>query len=79
MEVLAVPAEPAGGYHTEAAEGDGAWFPGRQARVLLAGAEIGRFGVVHPEALAAFDVPNPCAALELDVEPLLEYGAKRGK
>jgi phenylalanyl-tRNA synthetase beta chain len=30
---------------------------------------VGTFGVVHPEVLAAFDVPNPVSALELDLEP----------
>ena len=71
MEVLGVRADAAAGYTTESAEGDGAWFPGRQARVLLRGKEVGRFGVVHPEVLARFDIVNPCSALELDVQAFL--------
>jgi phenylalanyl-tRNA synthetase beta chain len=27
------------------------------------------FGVVHPDVLAAFDLPYPVSALELDLEP----------
>lgn len=71
MEVLAVPADRVTGYVTEATEGDGAWFPGRQAKILLRGREVGRFGVVHPEVLARFDITNPCSAMELDVEAFL--------
>lgn len=81
MQVMGVSADRVHGYTTEAfdaragsadgAAADGAWFPGRLARVLLRGVEVGRFGVVHPEVLAKFDVVNPCSALELDVEPFL--------
>ncbi len=31
--------------------------------------QVGVFGVVHPEVLAAFDVPNPVSALVLNLEP----------
>lgn len=79
MEVLGVPAERTQGYTTEAHEGDPAYFPGRQARVLLRGVEVGRFGVVHPEVLSNFDVVNPCSALELEVEPFLALGQGRGQ
>ena len=47
------------------------FFPGRQAAILSDGRLVGHFGVVHPEVLAKFDVPNPVAALELSVEPFL--------
>lgn len=79
MEVLGVPADREKGYTTEADESDPAWFPGRQARVLLRGKEVGRFGVVHPQVLANFDVVNPCSALELEVEPFLALGQGRGQ
>jgi phenylalanyl-tRNA synthetase beta chain len=46
------------------------FFPGRQATVAVGGQEVGVFGVVHPEVLAAFDVVNPVSALELNLEPL---------
>lgn len=31
--------------------------------------QVGVFGVVHPEVLAAFDVEHPVSALELNIEP----------
>lgn len=33
------------------------------------GAVVGAFGVVHPEALEAFEVAFPVSALELNLEP----------
>ena len=73
MEVLHVAADPATGYHTQAAPpaADGPWLPGRVADVLYRGVVIGRMGVVHPDVLANFDITHPCSALELDVEPFL--------
>lgn len=35
----------------------------------LSAPQVGVFGVVHPEALAAFDIVNPVSALELSLEP----------
>ena len=58
-----------GGYSWEAAS-DPAFFPGRHARVVFRGAPVGVFGVVHPDAAAAFGVDDRVvAALELDLEP----------
>jgi hypothetical protein len=31
--------------------------------------QVGTFGVVHPDVLAAFDVAKPVSALELNLEP----------
>lgn len=31
--------------------------------------QVGIFGIVHPEVLAAFDVEHPVSALELNIEP----------
>lgn len=45
------------------------FFPGRQASVHFGGEEVGIFGVVHPEVLAAFDIPYPVSALELTLDP----------
>ncbi|VVC94492.1 unnamed protein product [Leptidea sinapis] len=50
---------------------DGAYFPGRCAEVFLKGDVIGKIGVIHPDVLAAFDLTNPCSAVEINVEPLL--------
>ena len=58
------------------ASADASFFPGRRADVLLNGVVIGVFGVLHPEVLAAFGIPNPCAALELNVQALLPLHVK---
>jgi len=73
MEALDVRADPDVGYHTRAAPDDGAgpWLSGRIADVTYRRCLVGRMGVVHPDVLAAFDVPGPCSALELDVAPFL--------
>ena len=47
------------------------YFPGRQAEVVLRGQVIGSFGIVHPETLKSFEVPNVTTALELCIEPFL--------
>lgn len=80
MEVLGVPldsslgGEGAGGsrcggtYQWEQSD-DPAFFPGRQAKVVAFGKEVGFFGVVHPEVLEKFEIPYPVSALELILEP----------
>jgi phenylalanyl-tRNA synthetase beta chain len=50
------------------------FFPGRQARIVKDGKDIGVFGIVHPDVLQRFDIVNPCSILELDLEPLLDAG-----
>jgi phenylalanyl-tRNA synthetase beta chain len=50
------------------------FFPGRQARIVKDGKDIGVFGIVHPDVLQRFDIVNPCSILELDLEPLLGAG-----
>ena len=52
------------------------FFPGRQAKIVRGGREIGTLGVVHPDVLARFDVVNPCSVLELDLEPLMDVGGE---
>jgi len=34
------------------------------------GVPIGVLGVIHPDVLKSFDIPFPCAAMELDLEVL---------
>jgi phenylalanyl-tRNA synthetase beta chain len=53
--------------------------PGRTARILVGGAEVGMLGELHPQVRAAFDLPDlPVAVAELDVEALLAgWGAKQ--
>lgn len=48
------------------------FFPGRQAAVLFKGENIGSFGIVHPEALANYDLNRPCSILELNIEVFLK-------
>jgi phenylalanyl-tRNA synthetase beta chain len=36
---------------------------------MLRAPQVGIFGVVHPEVLAAFDITNAVSALELNIEP----------
>ena len=47
------------------------FFPGRQAEVLFNGVVIGSFGIVHPEVLEKFEVPNVVSLLEINIEPFL--------
>ena len=47
------------------------FFPGRRADIIFNGDKIGSFGIVHPEVLGFFDIPFPCSALEINIEPFL--------
>lgn len=57
------------GYHIRQSN-EPEFFPGRQASIIFKGKHIGNFGVVHPEVLAKFDIPDPCSYLELNLESL---------
>jgi phenylalanyl-tRNA synthetase beta chain len=49
-----------------------ALHPGRTARLIAGGREIGLVGELHPQVRAAFDLPEqPVALLELDLDALL--------
>lgn len=50
---------------------DPAYFPGRCAEVVLQGKVIGKIGVIHPNVLTAFELTNPCSAVEIDIEPFV--------
>lgn len=50
---------------------DATYFPGRAAEVVLRGNVIGKIGVLHPEVITKFDLNNPCAALEISIEPFV--------
>jgi phenylalanyl-tRNA synthetase beta chain len=56
-----------------------AMHPGRTARLLVDGAEVGFVGELHPLTRAAFDLPDgPVAIAELDLDALLAlWGAAR--
>jgi len=50
---------------------DGLFFPGRCAELHYNGKPIGKMGVVHPEVLMKFDITNPCAVMEINLEVFL--------
>lgn len=47
------------------------FFPGRQASIICKGSCIGTFGIVHPQVLQNFLIPDPCSILEINIESLL--------
>ena len=48
-----------------------AMHPGRSARVLLNGSEIGWIGELHPRWQQKYELPAPLVLFEMDAEPLL--------
>ncbi|CAK1543898.1 unnamed protein product [Leptosia nina] len=70
MALLSTPYTPNTGYSLKQAE-DPAYFPGRCAEVLLQAKVIGKIGVIHPNVLTAFELTNPCSAVEINIEPFL--------
>jgi len=62
--------KPEEGYHIRKGS-DPAFFPGRAAEVVYKGIVIGIMGVLHPDVLNKFEIVNPCAALEINVEHFL--------
>jgi phenylalanyl-tRNA synthetase beta chain len=63
-----VPLDDKTGYCIEPSASDGAFFDGRCADILIRGAKVGVMGMLHPEALAAFDIPFPCSAMEIRID-----------
>jgi phenylalanyl-tRNA synthetase beta chain len=51
-----------------------ALHPGRSARILLNGSEIGWLGELHPRLQRKYELPAPLVLFELDAEPLLSRG-----
>ncbi|XP_031285396.1 phenylalanine--tRNA ligase beta subunit, cytoplasmic [Pistacia vera] len=47
------------------------FLPGRQASIIYKGKHIGFFGIVHPEVLNNFDIPDPCSFMEIEIQSLL--------
>lgn len=52
--------------------GHPALHPGRSARVLLDGAEIGMLGEIHPRWRQKYELPDPAVVFEIDLAALLE-------
>ncbi|CAI0552933.1 unnamed protein product [Linum tenue] len=75
MEVMATPFVPIGdssGYYIQRSDHAREFLPDRQASIIYKGKHIGMFGIVHPQVLKNFDIPDPCSVLELDIEPFLQ-------
>ncbi|KAJ8022005.1 Phenylalanine--tRNA ligase beta subunit [Holothuria leucospilota] len=70
MQLLQVPFSKEDGYYLKASE-DPTFFEGRCAELVVYGKAVGTFGVIHPEVLSKFELPNPCAALEMNLEAFL--------
>lgn len=70
MQMVGVPMNSESGY-TIRPSSIPMYFPGRQAEVLYQGKVIGSFGIVHPEVLNNFEVPNVASLLEINIEPFL--------
>ncbi|KAG6525333.1 hypothetical protein ZIOFF_015289 [Zingiber officinale] len=47
------------------------YFPNRQCSIIFNGKQIGNFGIVHPEVLKKFGIPDPCSFMEIDIGSLL--------
>ncbi|KAM6569381.1 hypothetical protein CsatB_017366 [Cannabis sativa] len=70
MEVIGAPFVPLGdntGYSIKPSE-EPEYLRGRQASIIYKGNCIGTFGIVHPEVLNNFDIPDPCSFVELTIE-----------
>lgn len=58
------------GYYIELSK-DPEFLEGRQASIIYKGKRIGTFGIVHPQVLENFGIPDPCSFVELNIESLL--------
>ncbi|OMP05794.1 Phenylalanyl-tRNA synthetase, class IIc, beta subunit, archae/euk cytosolic [Corchorus capsularis] len=70
MEVMGTPFVPVGdntGYYIQLSD-EPEFLTGRQAKIIYKGRRIGIFGIVHPEVLNNFDIPDPCSFLEIGIE-----------
>ncbi|KAK1554733.1 hypothetical protein Q3G72_016530 [Acer saccharum] len=73
MEVIGTPFVPVGdgtGYYIQRSD-EPEFLPGRQASIIYKRKRIGIFGIVHPEVLNNFDIPDPCSFVEIDIESFL--------
>ncbi|KAH6836025.1 tRNA synthetase beta subunit family protein [Perilla frutescens var. hirtella] len=58
------------GYYIESSN-EPEYLAGRQAHIVYKGEKIGAFGIVHPQVLRNFDIPDPCSFVEIDLEKFL--------
>ena len=54
------------------------WHPGRCAELVVAGSVIGHAGELHPEVIKAFGLPERTAAVEFDLDALIELAPRGG-
>ncbi|KAL8471321.1 hypothetical protein ACS0TY_028833 [Phlomoides rotata] len=73
MEVTGTPFVSPGdktGYYIQSSD-EPEFLPGRQASIVYKGKKIGTFGIVHPQVLDNFGIPDPCSFVEIDIESFL--------
>lgn len=71
MQLLEVPFEKSErGYYIRPCK-DATYFDGRCAEIIYRNQSIGTIGVLHPDVLKEFELPNPCSAMDLTIEPFL--------
>lgn len=58
------------GYYIQSSD-EPEFLPGRQASIIYKGKQIGTFGIVHPQVLDNFDIPDPCSYVEINIENFL--------
>lgn len=70
MQLLDIaPTRDGTGYFIRQCEDD-TFFPLRCAEIVVRDKSIGKFGILHPDVIAKFDLSLPCSALELCIEGL---------
>jgi len=47
------------------------FFPGRCADIFVGDQKLGTLGSIHPDVLGHYEIPFPCAAVELFIEPFV--------
>ncbi|KAK4483870.1 hypothetical protein RD792_011079, partial [Penstemon davidsonii] len=70
MEVTGTPFVSPGdksGYYIQSSD-EPEFLTGRQASIIYKGNQIGTFGIVHPQVLDNFDIPDPCSFVEVNIE-----------
>ncbi|KAG0477998.1 hypothetical protein HPP92_012717 [Vanilla planifolia] len=70
MQVVQKPHEPALDNFIKPSN-EPEFFPNRQCHIFYYDRQIGVFGVVHPEVLEKFGIPDPCSFVEIDIQALL--------
>ena len=47
-------------------------IPGRSARIIVEGKDVGGIGEIHPQVLENWGIKMPCAAFEINLEKMME-------